>query len=104
MKQLLLAGDLFPKAVSGEKLITIRKGLRDFQAGETIEIVNADDSTQVIERTLTKVSKYEQAQHVPSGKVAADGFSGYANMIELMRKFYPDFDKRTPVTVIEWQQ
>jgi hypothetical protein len=104
MKQLKLAGDLFPAAVSGMKQITIRKGIRDFEAGETVEIVNVDNPEQIIERTLTEVTTYQVVWQIPLEKITADGFDGHTHMVESMKRFYPDFDVRTPVTILQWEQ
>lgn len=102
MKKLLVASDLFPSVVSGEKRITIRTGYRDFDPGDKIRIENTDDSDQYVERTVFEVLKFYRACMVPHRYLEEDGFSSDVEMYDVMQRFYPDFNELSPVTVIHW--
>jgi len=102
MKKLLVASDLFPAVVSGEKRITIRPGYRDFEPGEVIRIENAEDSDQFVERTVFEVLKFFRACMMPRRYYKEDGFGSDFEMYDVMRRFYSDFNELSPVTVIYW--
>ena len=102
-KQLIMAASLYPLVVSEEKRITVREGFRDFEPGETIQIVNAEDSTQRVECEVRYVLKFLKATMVPRLYLEMDGFTGYVDFIETLKQFYPDFSRSSPVTVIYWR-
>jgi len=101
MKELLLASDLYDKATTGEKNITIRTGLRDFTPGDPIKLVDAEDDNQFIVRTVLDVLQTTAAR-LPEEYQRADGFTSKVEMVQLMRNYYPDFDLGSLITVIGW--
>ena len=82
------------------KQITIREGWRDYQVGRPVMLccqiepwcVMAD-IVEVRHCTLAAVTYTE---------MAADSFPTYVELLEGMRRFYPDMDLDSPVTVIRW--
>ena len=102
MKKLLVASDLFPAVVSGEKRITIRTDYRDFNPGDIIRIENAEDPDQYVERTVFEVLKFLRVCMVPHRYIKEDGFSSTVEMELVMQRFYPDFNELSPVTIIYW--
>lgn len=99
---LLISPDREPrKAILEErKLITIREGWRDYRVGRPVMIccqiepwcVTAD-IVEVRHCTLREVTPEE---------LEADGFLDHDDMLEGMRRFYPNLDWNSPVTVIRW--
>ena len=101
MKELLLAPDLYPKVVDGSKLVTIRKGYRDFEPGDTIKLVHVDHPSLATTRVVVFVLKCV-AERIPHEYWQQDGFRSLTHMVNEMSKFYPDFNVQTPTTVIGW--
>ncbi len=102
MKELMMAVDLYPVVVDNVKKITIRQGIRDFDPGDDLKIINVDQPKQFVLREVSEVYKFRQADMVPRRLLRADGFTSSDNFFESMQRFYPEFDALTPVTVICW--
>ncbi len=87
--------------IAETKQITIREGWRDYQVDRLVMLccqiepwcVMADIA-EVRHCTLSEVTQEE---------MEADGFQTPAEMLEGMRRFYPDMYWGSPVTVIRWE-
>lgn len=84
----------------GIKKITIREGHRDYQAGQTVMLCCHLESWAVM-------AKVTEVRHCTLGEVAkeeylADGFQSASDMLNGMRRFYPNLSYQSPVTVIRW--
>lgn len=83
----------------GIKAITIREGHRDHKPGPALIACHIEpwavmaDITSVRHCTLREVTKEEYK---------ADGFNSKVELLNGMRKFYPNMNLDSPVTVIRW--
>lgn len=91
-KELRLADDLIPNLVSGEKLVTIRKGKRSF--GSTVRIAGYLAAVDLVQ--------YWTLNTVPFAILKADGFKSREDAIEGMKRFYPDLTGDTDITIVEF--
>jgi len=85
----------------GGKAITIREGHRDYQPGCPVMLcchtepwAVMADITSVRHTTIAKVTKEEYE---------ADDFHSRKDLLEGLRRFYPNIDMNSPVTVIRWE-
>jgi len=91
-KTLRLAEDLIPLLQSGEKLVTIRKGLRLF--GSTVEIEGHLAAVDCVEHsTIAKC---------PLKVLKDDGFKSRKDAVTKMKRFYPDITKNTDITIVRF--
>lgn len=85
--------------LTGEKSITIRQGLRDYQPGPVMICCHLDpwcvraEITDVVHSLLSSV---------PPEDLASDGYSDVNHAVSDLRRYYPDITGDTAVTVIKW--
>ena len=85
-----------------KKRITIRQGWRKVLPGELLIVATEGGpdgdfvTVNVTSLTLTI------ARNVSEEDLRADGFTSVEDMVEKMRRFYPDFSEDTEVTIIRW--
>jgi hypothetical protein len=89
---LRLAEDLIPLLESGQKLVTIRKGKRQFGAFVTIE---------------GKEAAIDQVEHSTINSCSLqvlkdDGFVSRKDAIKKMKRFYPDITGDTDITIVRF--
>ena len=101
LQGILIAGSEMRDAVkSGEKLITIREGHRDYSLGPVLigchllDWAVLGEITQVIHTRLKDVS-YEN--------LVSDGFSSHAQAVATLQQWYSDINMDSKVTVIKWK-
>jgi hypothetical protein len=102
MTALLIAGKSEKKLVAeGKKTITIREGHRDYQVGDRLMLGCHLLSWAV----LTKVVfvRHCLAKEVTEDEYRAGGYASLEDMIYDLRRFYPNLDAFSPVTVIRWK-
>jgi len=87
-----LAEDLIPSMLSGQKRVTIRKGIRDF--APEIEIAGYAAIVDSVE--------YFQLEAVPFEVFISDGFTSFTDVLVGMERFYPDINPQTSVTVLRF--
>lgn len=100
LDNLALAPDLFNLARSGHKGITIRNGYRDIGLGDAY-LWNAENKEKIMEISVFLVLHCALA-YVPADMIKADGFKNHEDAVCQMRKFYPELDAYSEVTVIKW--
>jgi len=103
MKELLLAPHLLTSACLGDKQLTIRNGIRDFDPGDQLKLVDTNDPNKTLEREITQVLKFSKSALIPLEYIQADGFDDFSDMVNQMKDFYPDFNGTSPVTIICWE-
>lgn len=85
---------------SGQKKITIRSGLRDYQVGDVTmlccHIRNCAVMADIVGVYHGKLST------VPMEFIRADGFGDHENALQGMQRFYPDMTLESDVTVVLW--
>jgi hypothetical protein len=91
--ELKLADDLIPAMIAGTKCVTIRKGRREFAQQVTI----AGHACQV-----ESVEHYTMST-CPLHILKEDGFTSRRDAIDQMKRFYPDLDKSTDITVVHFR-
>lgn len=101
LQALLIAPDDQMRAniLSGVKKISIREGHRDYRLGHMMVCCHLEpwvvqvDVTSVRHTTLKGITREE---------FEADGFQSPGHMHQEMRRYYPNIDWDSPVTVIYW--
>ena len=98
---LLIAGEELEHAVKvGQKTITIRKGHRDYQPGDTLLIgCHLRDWARLAK--VTNVS-FTTLEDVSEKDLKDDGFSNAEHALSVLTQWYPDMDFDSPVTVLRW--
>lgn len=101
MQTLKLADDLFPSLLDGTKLCTIRRGERDISLDRlTFENVSETQFAVVfvtsVRKTFIDLLTDEEAQ--------ADGAKNAEDMFQSLKRFYPDLEKDSPITIIQFEK
>ena len=101
MKALLVApGNMPGQILTGEKKITIRKGYREFEVGETI-MIGCHIANWAVLADITSV-EHVALEDVEVADYRDDGFKTYDSLVLGMQKFYPELQEDDIVTVIKW--
>jgi hypothetical protein len=101
LQAILIAGEDGRDAVlNGTKKITIREGLRDYKEGNVL--IGCHELGWAVGKKITKV-QWKKLGEVTIEEMRADNFNGIEDMIVGMRRFYPEMDIDSPVTIIEWE-
>jgi len=102
LQALLLAPDnaAWLATVEGRKPVTIRQGHRDYRPG--LVMICCDIANRAVKATITKV-RHVTVRQVTADECRLDGFTGRADMLAGLRRFYPDMTLDSPVTVIHYQ-
>ena len=87
-----LAEDLIPAMLSGDKQVTIRKGVREYEP--EIEIAGYPAVVDSVE--------HYQLEAVPFEILLSDGFESFTDTLVRMERFYPDITAETMVTVLRF--
>jgi hypothetical protein len=112
---MLLANDLFPPLTTGEKTITIRKGIRaiapgpmSFRSTDPVAFENAnkpnvkyvDDALYLqMAVTVTEV-RYKLFNAITDEEARLDMARDVEDLYDGMKRFYPDLELDDPVTLI----
>lgn len=99
-QHLMLDDGLMDDVRNGTKKVTIRKGRRMIYEGLLfLEATNSGDAIHVdVDKVMVK-----QFFDIPIRYIKMDGAGSHDEMLEAMRRFYPDMDYSTICTVIEWK-
>jgi len=101
LQAILIAGEAMKEDVlSGKKKITIREGHRNYTNGPVL--IGCHILSWATLRNITLVA-YKTLDEVTNEEYTADGFESKGDMFLGLRRFYPDIDWNSPVTVIEWE-
>lgn len=98
MQKLILADDIFDALEKGKKC-TIRKGKRDISLGELL--------FQSLESKREKIVFVNSVvlcaiKDIPKMYYTNDGFVDVKDMIDKMKRFYPDINENTESTIISF--
>lgn len=114
--ELLLAPDLFPGVIAGEKTCTIRTGNRPI--GEGAMIIRSNDGSIIWEEfdsILVRVTrvKHRTFKEITVSDLAAEGLQPWRYLwitplmrrafLNDMRRFYPDITPKSDVTVVHFK-
>lgn len=99
---LLLAPEesMWIDTAAGKKCITIREGHRDYTPGRPVMIC-CHLMCAAVMADITSVRHTTIAEVIPA-EFEADGFTDRDDMLNQLRRFYPDLTEESPVTVIQW--
>lgn len=86
----------------GHKLVTIRENKRDYQNGDKMMIVDAEDMSAPVRVVVTAVTHTTLGQ-VEESVMRSDMFMDRDHMLQGMREFYPKIQFTSQVTVIRWR-
>ncbi len=87
-------------ALQGKKQITIRQGHRDYRPGTT-GILCCHHLCIAVKIDITEV-RHCRLVELTHDELHDDGFLDYRDCVTQMRRFYPDMDFDSKVTVIRW--
>lgn len=93
--------EFWPSVLSGDKTITIRNGRRDYRPGDKLVIFPT--VTEKVVETQVQSVRHCRLDGVSAEEMAADGFGDVDDMIDGMKRFYPDIEYSSVVTVITWE-
>ncbi len=95
---LLLAEDLYEKLLAGEKEITLRLGYRDVRMGELVFAPTGDESRNIAVNVYMVV--HAALRDIPDILLETEGFKNHEEAVAGLRRFYPDVNLDSEVTVI----
>ncbi len=84
-----------------KKQITIREGHRNYWKGPCWLVCHILPWS--VKVTITDVT-CGVAKSITKEEWEADGFTSFDDMMDGMRKYYPNFTDESPVTVIKWEK
>ena len=97
MQRLLLAEDLMLSLKSGEKVCTIRSGMRDITSGNLF--FEAVDSGEVVKVYVTEV-RHKTLGELTNEEAQMDGAADATEMAAALKRFYPDIDTNSDITIV----
>ncbi|TJW14443.1 MAG: ASCH domain-containing protein [Mesorhizobium sp.] len=99
---LKLADDLFPGLLNGEKTCTIRSGRRDIQLGPLVFESVSGELNQVTVEVISVI--YMRAGDIPDDLARADGARDGTELLDAMKRFYPDLKSESEITAVIFHQ
>jgi hypothetical protein len=88
------------KVMSGEKLITIREGERDYTLGKVL--IGCPYTNWMVEGNITSV-KHLLLKDVPIEDISEDGFKDHQEALDVLQTYYPQLTLDSTVTVLRWE-
>lgn len=98
---LLIAPDqkLRNDVLAGKKKITIRQGYKDCKPGPAMICCHLKPWAVMVDITSVRYCKLSE---LTEQEFTADGSKTIDEVLEKLRKYYPDLELSSPVTVISW--
>lgn len=101
---LKLANNLFPALLSGDKRVTIRKGVRNYTLGRaTIVPTDEEGSFDFCNVFITSMAT-KKVRDVTDIEAQADGFQDSSDLFDGLRAYYPDLAGDDYVTLVNFEQ
>ena len=101
LQAILIAGEeMRDDTINGIKNITIREGHRDYTPGKVLlgcHILNWAVMREIISVRHTTIREVKKEEYF------LDDFRSREDMLDGLRKYYPDLTMDSPVTVIQWK-
>ena len=101
LQAILIAGEEGKDNVlNGVQRLTIREGDRDYQKGNVLigcHILNWATMKNITSVRHTKLSWVKEEEY------EADGYESKEEMLENLKKFYPNLTEESEVTVVRWE-
>jgi len=99
MQQLILAEDIFDQLETGKRT-TIRKGRRSINLDE-LEFESLTEKRKAV--YYARMVYYCKLKDVLESDLINDGFENHADLLDKMKRFYPDLTDETELTVIRFK-
>ncbi len=99
MQSIKFAPDLFEKVLKGEKLSTVRLGLRDYTLGEVL--LETPDSKYTIHGEITGLVK-TQLSFLTEEDAKREGYKTLDDLLSRLKQIYPDITPDSVITVVEF--
>jgi hypothetical protein len=101
LQAILIAGEqMRDEVLDNIKTITIREGWRDYTPGPVL--LGCHILKWATMRNITDV-QYKLLKEVTEEEYTADGFVSFDNMLDGLKRFYPNINSDSEVTVIRWK-
>lgn len=100
-QRMALADDLFPALEAGFKLCTIRAGKRDIATGELTFFTTSRNGHEV-KVNVTEV-RYKKLGELTDAEAQLDGADNAAHMARALKRFYPDIDAQSMITIVLYE-
>lgn len=97
---ILLAEELIDATESGLKVQTVREGHRDYKTGKVV--FACPEVAWSMIKEITDV-KHTTPRTCAVADYKDEGWSSRKNMIEDLKRFYPDLTMDSPITVIRFK-
>ena len=97
--KLMLAEDVF-NALENGKLITIREGRRDITLGRMLFESVEEKRKKIVD---VRMVYYSRLEDVFLSDLKNDGFKDHHDMCNQMKRFYPNINLESEVTVIKFE-
>lgn len=99
IQTLMLAEDLFPALVTGQKTVTIRTGDRDIKLGK-LRFASTEGRIPV-DVDVYRVTKTYMCE-LSDDLAQRDGAANATEMFEAMKRFYPNINWDSVITIVEF--
>ena len=99
MTVLPLAAEFLSKVRSGEKVSTVRRGMRPYAPGPAILRAGAN----TIKVSIVRV-QHATLANLTDRDAQEDGFADRRELVAALRRFYPDIVESEPVTIVKFSQ
>ena len=101
LQAILIAGySMKEDVLYNRKKITIREGHRNYTPGPVL--LGCHLLSWATMRNIVSV-KHTTLEEITTGEYQEDGFKNRRDLLEGLRKFYPNLNLDSPVTVIRWE-
>ena len=103
MQVMKLADHLMLPVRTGDKKMTVRRGVREITVGAPLKLVNAaDDSDEIMVNVVG--AEIRELRQIPDRVAQEDGFADLPDLYRGLRNFYPDIGWLDKVTVIRFEK
>ena len=101
LQAILIAGEeAMHGVINGTKKITIRKGYRDYTKGPVMIGCHLLNWVKMFE--ITDV-KHTTLEYISPDDLKADGFKDSLEALTELRKYYPNLERNSRITIIRWK-
>ncbi len=100
LQAILIVEDLIDGTASGEKIQTIREGWRDYKPGKVV--VACPEMAWCCIKEIVEV-KHTTVDQMGDNDYKDEGWLDRAEMVEDLKRFYPDMNNESAITVIKWK-
>ncbi len=97
MREIVFARNLTGPIDSGRKVSTIRAGWRDYRPGRMLARCDTIGWKRELEVTAVLLTKPRNIS------AQAYGYEDMDELIESLRKYYPDFSENSPITIVAFR-